>query len=64
MYDFILEFYQRVLPESPRWLLSKNRQEEAREILEGVARTNKRELKAETWDSLLNTLNVKFDYLI
>lgn len=47
--------YFFILPESPRWLLSKNRQAEAFEILQGVARTNKRELKSETWEGLLES---------
>ena len=56
--------YFRILPESPRWLLSKNRQDDALKIIEGVARTNKRELSKETWNGLLNTLNVSFRSLI
>lgn len=47
-----------VLPESPRWLLSKNKQDEALEILRNVAKTNKRELKIETWTSLVEKQSV------
>lgn len=43
-----------MLPESPRWLLSKNKKEEAFEILNKVAKTNKRELNQESWNNLLD----------
>ncbi|CAF0803311.1 unnamed protein product [Brachionus calyciflorus] len=45
--------YFFILPESPRWLLSKDRKEEAYEILKKVAKTNGRVLKDETWQGLL-----------
>jgi OCT family organic cation transporter-like MFS transporter 4/5 len=41
------------LPESPRWLLSKHKREEAFIILQKVAKTNKKELSTQTWNSLL-----------
>lgn len=38
--------YVFVLPESPRWLLTQGRMEEALKVLEMMARVNKRELPA------------------
>ncbi len=45
--------YFFLLPESPRWLLSKNKQNEAFTILNKVAETNKRELNIDSWNLLL-----------
>jgi hypothetical protein len=42
-----------MLPESPRWLLAKNQQDKAYEILKKVAATNKKQLKQETWNNVL-----------
>jgi hypothetical protein len=53
------------LPESARWLLSKNRQKEAYKILNGVAKTNGRELKTETWNGLIESHKVTcLDYVL
>jgi OCT family organic cation transporter-like MFS transporter 4/5 len=45
--------YFFILPESPRWLLSKNRPDDAYKILEKVAKANKRTLNIESWNALL-----------
>ena len=50
--------YFFILPESPRWLLSKNRPDDALKILENVAKTNKRELKKESWQALIESESV------
>ncbi|XP_045769459.1 organic cation transporter protein-like [Maniola jurtina] len=42
------------LPESIRWLLSKKKYDEARKILETVARVNKRTISEKTMKALLN----------
>ena len=41
------------MPESPRWLISKNQPEKAYKILESVARSNKTNLNKEIWESFL-----------
>lgn len=45
--------YFWLLPESPRWLLSKNEQEKSLEILNTVAKTNRKVLKKESWDAVV-----------
>lgn len=49
--------YFWMLPESPRWLLSKNRQTDALEIIKKVAKANKRQLNIETWNGLIEKQN-------
>lgn len=41
--------YFFVISESPRWLISKNRTDEAYAILEKISKTNKRKLSHDTW---------------
>jgi hypothetical protein len=49
---FVLFF--SALPESPRWLVSQNRVDEAKDILKKVAEVNKRTLSDETWRSFVH----------
>jgi DNA helicase TIP49 (TBP-interacting protein) len=49
----VLFYYNsRLLPESIRWLLSKNKQEEARGIIKKVAKMNKVVLTEETLENM------------
>lgn len=49
----VLFYYNsRLLPESIRWLLSKNKQEEARGIIRKVAKMNKVVLTEETLENM------------
>ena len=49
----VLFYYNsRLLPESIRWLLSKNKQEEARGIIKKVAKMNKIVLTEETLENM------------
>ncbi|XP_005348270.2 solute carrier family 22 member 13-like [Microtus ochrogaster] len=50
---FLLIFYFWVLPESPRWLLSKGRIEEAKQLIQKAALVNRRSLSPELLSQLI-----------
>ena len=43
MYLCIYLIFFRILPESPRWLLTKGKEEEAMEVIKYIGRVNNRE---------------------
>jgi OCT family organic cation transporter-like MFS transporter 4/5 len=50
---YILNQIFSLLPESPRWLLSKNKNDKAFSVLNTVAKTNKRVLSQDSWEKLI-----------
>ncbi|KAL0880502.1 hypothetical protein ABMA27_002902 [Loxostege sticticalis] len=51
---FLVLSYYWILPESVRWLLSKGKFEEARKVLEKVARVNRTEISEKSMAALMN----------
>lgn len=51
---FLIISYYWVLSESVRWLLSKRKFDDARQVLERVARINKKEISEKSLNALLN----------
>lgn len=50
---FLIISYYWILPESVRWLLSRQKFDEAKKILDNVARVNKREISEKSMMNLL-----------
>ncbi|CAG9787561.1 unnamed protein product [Diatraea saccharalis] len=51
---FLIIVYYWILSESVRWLLSKGRYEDAKRVLEKVARVNKRQISEKSLNALMN----------
>lgn len=58
---FLLVFYYWIVRESHRWLLSKNKQEEARATLEYIAGVNGRQISSTDMDFLLTAIPSKIE---
>lgn len=46
--------YALILPESPRWLISNNKIQDAHKIMKRIAKVNKREFHEEKWQQFAN----------
>ncbi len=58
-------FFKSFIPESPRWLIAKNRHEEAFAIIENIAKTNnKGKFNRSSWEGFLETEAVNIDFFI
>lgn len=51
---YVAFFTCRVIPESVRWLISKNRNDEAKKLIQIAAKENKVTISDEQLDTLLN----------
>jgi OCT family organic cation transporter-like MFS transporter 3 len=47
-----------ILPESPRWLLMKKKNEKALKILQEVAKVNKKKLDEDLWSQFVESESV------
>jgi hypothetical protein len=47
-------YYFRFIPESPRWLISRQRTDEAKEIIKNTAKFNGRQLDEHLWNRFIN----------
>ena len=53
--------YSSMLPESPRWLISNKRNDDALKILQNVAKVNKTTFNIKSWDAFIGTKQIVGD---